>query len=189
MCLYMLVKEILVGSTRVKLVKGDITEIEVGAIVNAANSMLRLGGGVAGAIRERGGPSIQKECDEIGGCSVGAAVSTTAGDLPARRIIHAVGPRMGDGLESAKLRSATLSAMHVAEREGLQSVALPAISSGIFDVPVKDVAEAMLSTTVEYLRKGSPLGMVVFCLFNEETFDVFKDVLKGILKKMENERI
>ncbi len=180
-------KETLVGSTRVKLVKGDITEMEVDAIVNAANSMLQLGGGVAGAIRERGGQSIQKECDEVGGCSMGAAVSTTAGDLPARRVIHAVGPRMGEGLEGAKLRSAILSAMHVAERDGLQSIAFPAISSGIFGMPVKDVAEAMLSTTVEHLRKGSPLGLVVFCLFDDEAFKVFKSVLKDILKKPENE--
>lgn len=179
-------KEILVGSTRIKLVKGDITEIEVDAIVNAANSHLQLGGGVAGAIRERGGLSIQEECDEIGECAVGAAVSTIAGDLPAKRVIHAVGPRMGDGLEGAKMRSATLSALHLAEREDLQSIAFPAISSGIFGVPVKDAAEAMLSMTVEHLRKGSPLGLVVFCLFEDETFDVFKGVLKGILEKQEN---
>ena len=171
-------KSVIVGSTRVELVKGDITQLEVDAIVNAANTRLLLGSGVAGAIRARGGSSIQAECDEIGECTVGAAVSTTAGDMHARRVIHAVGPCMGDGLENAKVLSATLSALHVAENEGLNSIAFPAISAGNFGVPVHDVAGAMISAVLGHLKKGSPIGLVVFCLFDEETFSIFEKVLR-----------
>jgi len=174
------VNSALVGSTRVELVQGDITGLRVDAIVNAANAQLRLGGGVAGAIRCRGGPSIQQECDVVGGCPVGGAVATGAGDLPARRVIHAVGPRAGDGLVEAKLRSATLAAIHVAEREGLSSVAFPAISAGAFGVPLETVARAMLSAAVEHLRKGSRLGLVVFCLFDAEALAAFGRVLAEV---------
>ncbi|MFW9824672.1 MAG: macro domain-containing protein, partial [Candidatus Thorarchaeota archaeon] len=102
-------KEITVKDSKIKLVQGDITELSSDAIVNAANSQLILGGGVAGAIRRKGGPTIQEECIKIGGTFVGGAVITTGGDLKAKHVIHAVGPRMGEGNEDEKLRNATLN--------------------------------------------------------------------------------
>ncbi|HUO87492.1 MAG TPA: macro domain-containing protein, partial [Thermoanaerobaculia bacterium] len=105
--------------TQLEILEGDITEIEVEAIVNAANEDLQLGDGVAGAIRERGGPSIQEECDRIGQTPVGTAVMTGAGNLPAKQVIHAVGPRMGEGDEDRKLSAAVRSALALADRYGL----------------------------------------------------------------------
>src|SRR4051794_17406390 len=114
--------------TQLELVEGDITELEVDAIVNAANEHLQLGTGVAGAIRKKGGPSIQIECDRIGGTPVGTAVMTGAGSLKARRVIHAVGPRVGGGGEDKKLAAARPPPPAPADRRGAQSIALPAVS-------------------------------------------------------------
>src|SRR4030042_3090757 len=100
---------IAIGHTTVELVQGDITDMAMDAIVSAANAQLILGGGVAGAIRRKGGPSIQQECSKIGGTFVGGAVITGAGNLKAKYVIHAVGPRMGEGNEDEKLKNATLT--------------------------------------------------------------------------------
>src|SRR5688572_6289161 len=116
----------------IELVEGDITEQETDAIVNAANQHLQLGSGVAGAIRRKGGPSIQRECDDIGHCPVGDAVITTGGDLPARYVIHAVGPHGGDRDADEMLASATRNSLRVAEQSDLHSIAFPAISTGVF---------------------------------------------------------
>ena len=104
----------------IRLVQGDLTELAVDAIVNAANVHLVLGGGVAGAIRSKGGPSIQQECDRIGGTTVGQAVVTGAGNLKARYVIHAVGPSYGEGNEDEKLRDATLNSLKRATEKGMQ---------------------------------------------------------------------
>src|SRR6185436_1582724 len=114
--------------TQLEILEGDITELEVDAIVNPANAQLQLGSGVAGAIRERGGPSIQEECNRIGGTPVGTAVMTGAGHLKAKRVIHTVGPVMGEGDEDKKLASAVRAALALADRRGLKSIAVPAIS-------------------------------------------------------------
>ena len=121
---------------QLELVEGDITELETEAIVNPANAQLKLGTGVAGVIRKKGGPSIQKECDRIGGTPVGTAVITGAGLLPHRHVIHAVGPKMGEGDEDRKLAAAVRSSLALADRHSLQSIALPAISTGNFGYPV-----------------------------------------------------
>jgi O-acetyl-ADP-ribose deacetylase (regulator of RNase III) len=118
-----------------RLVEGDITDLAVDAIVNAANRHLQLGSGVAGAIRTRGGPSIQQECDQIGGCPVGGAVITGGGSLPARHVIHAVGPFGSDSDADRFLASATLTSLTVAEDTWLASLAFPAISTGVFGYP------------------------------------------------------
>src|SRR5689334_22930847 len=122
--------------TQLELIEGDITTLDVDAIVNAANEHLQLGGGVAGAIRQKGGPSIQEECNRIGGTPVGTAVMTGAGNLKARQVIHAVGPQMGEGDEDKKLASAVRAALALADRRGFKSIALPAISTGIFGFPI-----------------------------------------------------
>ena len=162
-----------INKSTIELVEGDITEMDTDAIVNAANAALQLGAGVAGAIRRKGGPRIQQECDQIGGTFVGGAVMTSGGDLKARYVIHAVGPRMGEGNEDQKLRSATLNSLKVAEERKLKSVAFPAISTGIFGFPLDRCAPLMLSTTLAYLQGETGIERVVFCLFGKESYEAF----------------
>ena len=163
-----------------KLAEGDITELDTDAIVNAANSSLILGAGVAGAIRAKGGHAIQQDCDDIGGCPVGGAVITTGGNLKARHVIHAVGPRKGEGNEEEKLRNATLNSLKVADGSGLKSIGFPAISTGVFGFPIERCAEIMLSATIDYLQGETGLVRVVFCLYGQEAFGVFEGILKKI---------
>lgn len=162
-----------------ELVEGDITEQATDAIVNAANSQLILGAGVAGAIRKKGGPAIQADCDKIGGCPVGGAVITTGGNLKARHVIHAVGPRMGEGNEDDKLRSATLNSLRVADENHLKSLAFPAISTGIFGFPMERCAQIMLAAAREYLSGKTGLEKVVFCLFGKEAYQTFEEELRS----------
>jgi len=156
-----------------ELVEGDLTEMDTDAIVNAANARLILGGGVAGAIRRKGGPQIQAECDRIGGTFVGGAVLTTGGNLKAKHVIHAVGPQMGEGQEDEKLRNATLNSLKLADEHCLRSIAFPAISTGIFGFPVQRCAEIMLATAIRYLQGQTGLDRVVFCLFGHDSYEVF----------------
>ena len=158
-----------------QLVKGDITEQSTDAIVNAANAQLILGGGVAGAIRRKGGPAIQEECNKIGGTFVGGAVITTGGNLKAKHVIHAVGPRMGEGEEDNKLKKATINSLKIAEENNLKSIAFPAISTGIFGFPLERCAEIMLSETINYLKGQTGLEKVIFCLFDDKAFNVFSE--------------
>lgn len=167
-----------VGSSALELVEGDITELDTDAIVNAANAQLVLGGGVAGAIRRKGGPEIQRECNKAGGTFVGGAVITTGGNLKARHVIHAVGPRMGEGNEDEKLRNATLNSLKLADENNLKSIAFPAISTGIFGFDIERCAQIMLQTTIDYLRAGTGLEKVVFCLFGRDAYQVFENELK-----------
>jgi O-acetyl-ADP-ribose deacetylase (regulator of RNase III) len=155
------------------LIEGDITEMQTEAIVNAANAQLVLGGGVAGAIRRKGGPEIQAQCNQIGSAPVGGAVITTGGRLKARYVIHAVGPRMGEGDEDAKLAHATLHSLKVADENRLKSIALPAISTGIFGFPMSRCAEIMLGVAVPYLKGATGLEHVVFCLYGSDSYEVF----------------
>ncbi len=170
--------EVSIGQHTLELVEGDITEMDVDAIVNAANAQLVLGGGVAGAIRRKGGPQIQAECNAIGGTFVGGAVITTGGKLKARHVIHAVGPRMGEGDEDVKLQNATLNSLKVADDNGLESIAFCAISTGIFGFPIGRCAEIMLRTTIDHLRGGIGLKRVVFCLYGKDSYDVFARQLR-----------
>lgn len=165
--------DVKIAGRTLELVEGDITEMETDAIVNAANARLVLGGGVAGAIRRKGGPQIQAECDRIGGTFVGGAVITTGGRLKAKHVIHAVGPQMGEGDEDEKLRNATRNSLNVADENGLKSIAFPAISTGIFGFPIQRCAEIMLGTTIEYLRGETNLERVVFCLYGQDSYNVF----------------
>jgi Predicted phosphatase homologous to the C-terminal domain of histone macroH2A1 len=170
-----------INKSIIEFVEGDITEMDTDAIVNAANATLQLGAGVAGAIRRKGGPKIQEECDKIGGMFVGGAVITTGGNLKARYVIHAVGPRMGEGNEDEKLKNATLNSLKVAEENKLKSVAFPAISTGIFGFPLDRCAQIMLSTTIEYLKGKTDIKQVVFCLFGRESLEIFLNELEKLL--------
>jgi len=161
-----------------ELLDGDITEMQTDAIVNAANARLILGSGVAGAIRRKGGPEIQQECNKIGGTFVGGAVITTAGNLKAKHVIHAVGPRMGEGNEDQKLKNATLRSLKLADENNLTSISFPAISAGVFGFPIGRCAEIMLKTTIDYLKGKTGLEKVVFCLFGRDSYQVFENQLK-----------
>lgn len=164
--------------TVLELVQGDITDLEVDAVVNAANEQLQLGSGVAGAIRAKGGASIQEECNRIGSTPVGTAVMTGAGHLKARQVIHAVGPRMGEGDEDRKLASAVRAALALADRRGLKSIALPAISTGVFGFPMDRAARVMLTEIHRYLQGGTKLERVVVALWGDEAFETFRRELR-----------
>ena len=175
--------EVKINKTIIELVQGDITDLETEAIVNAANTALQLGGGVAGAIRRKGGPKIQEECNKIGGTHVGGAVITTGGNLKAKYVIHAVGPRYGEEHEDEKLKNATLNSLIIADKYNLKSIAFPAISTGIFGFPKDRCAAIMLSTTIAYLEGPTKLERVVYCLYGEETFEIFKRSLQSLIRE------
>ncbi len=172
------VHEFKVDGKLVQIVQGDITLEEVDAIVNAANSYLKHGGGVAGAIVRRGGRIIQQESDEIvrkhGPVPVGIAVVTSGGNLKAKYVIHTVGPRWGEGNEDEKLRSAVRSALERASELGLRSISIPAISTGIFGFPKERGAEIILNEVVRFLReKDTSLEIVRLCNIDALTTDIF----------------
>jgi len=172
-----------INRTVLELIQGDITDQTTDAIVNAANAALQMGGGVAGAIRRRGGPAIQKECNRIGGTHVGGAVITTGGNLAAKYVIHAVGPRHGDEHEDEKLKDATLNSLLLADKNNLKSLAFPAISTGTFCFPKDRCAIIMLSTAIAYLEGPTKLERAVFCLYNKKTLEIFEHALQSLTQK------
>ena len=171
-------REIEVNNSKIRLVQGDITKLGTDAIVNAANSQLILGGGVAGAIRSKSGPTVQEECNRIGGTFVGGAVITTGGKLKAKHVIHAVGPRMGEGNEDEKLKNATLNSLRLMDDNNLKSIAFPAISTGIFGYPIDRCSKIMIATAKEYLNGNTQVNEVIFCLYTTSDFEVFDKELK-----------
>lgn len=173
------------GKTTLELVKGDITERRVGAIVNAANSRLQHGGGVAGAILRKGGSIIQDESNKTGFVSVGSAAVTSGGKLPCRYVIHAVGPQYGEGDEDNKLKNAVCSSLDLASKKKLRSVSVPAISSGIFGFPKKRCAEIILEATKEFIEKEADLSLetIEFCVFDDETYRCFEEIIESIKKE------
>ena len=172
-----------VRSSVLELTEGDITELGTDAIVNAANSRLQHGGGVAGAIVGKGGWIIQEESNKIGYVPVGEAAITTAGKLKAKYVIHAVGPVWRDGKENEdeKLGNATLNSLKLADKNNLMSIAFPAISAGIFGFPTDRCAKIMLSTIIDYLNRESRLERVVFCLYGKRSFEIFQKELEAQL--------
>jgi O-acetyl-ADP-ribose deacetylase (regulator of RNase III) len=160
----------------IELVRGDITSLDVEAIVNAANEHLQLGSGVAGAIRRKGGPAIQEECDRIGYCETGGAVVTGGGALPARWVIHAVGPvwRGGGAGEGRLLRSAVAAALERAEEIGAKSVALPALSTGVYGFPIGRAAEISIREACRFASGARSVQRIVFCLFDDAALAAFQ---------------
>lgn len=167
-------KELKVNNSWIKLIQGDITDSDTDAVVNAANAQLILGGGVAGAIRKKGGPSIQEECNRIGGTFIGGAVITTGGNLKAKYVIHAVGPRMGEGNEDEKLKNATLNSLKLMDQYKLKTIAFPAISTGIFGYPINKCAKIMINTVRDYLKGNTVIDTVYFVLFTHNDFSIFE---------------
>jgi O-acetyl-ADP-ribose deacetylase (regulator of RNase III) len=171
-------RELKVKNSKIRLIQGDITELDTDVIVNAANAQLIMGGGVAGAIRRKGGPTIQGECNQIGGTFVGGAVITTGGNLKAKHVIHAVGPRMGEGNEDEKLKNTTLNSLRLMDKHNLKTIAFPAISTGIFGYPIDRCAKIMISNAKEYLMGETKIEEIIFCLYTSSDFEVFEKELK-----------
>jgi O-acetyl-ADP-ribose deacetylase len=169
-----------VGKTVLEIVSGDITERDEDAIVNPANADLVLGSGVAGAIREKGGSIIQAECRKKGPVHVGEAVITSGGTLKASFVIHTVGPRWGEGNEDEKLRTAVYRTMRVADQNGLRSLAMPAISTGVFGFPMRRAAEIILDTVIRYIGIETSLKRVVIVLYDAQALKTFVEVAEGM---------
>jgi len=177
-----------IGKTEVDIIKGDVTTLDVEAIVNPANNALMHGGGLAAAIVHAGGQIIQQESKKIGYVPTGSAVYTQGGHLKAKYVIHAVGPRYKDGNsgEKEKLESAVLASLNIADGLKLKSVALPAISSGIFGYPVHESSKVIIDSIVKFLeskendKQETSLEKIEVCLFDDATFGEFEKVFKGI---------
>ena len=166
---------------KIRLLKGDITKVEADAIVNAANSSLLGGGGVDCAIHRAGGQEILKECIQIrqkqGGCNVGEAVITNAGKLPAKKVIHTVGPRWHDNNSDAeeKLRNSYLNSLQLAEDNDLRSIAFPNISTGIYHFPKKKAAKIAINAVKGF--KSEVVKEIVFVCFDDENFNLYSEML------------
>ena len=170
--------------SRIKLLKGDITKLQVDAIVNAANNSLMGGGGVDGAIHRAGGPAILKACIEIrnrqGGCATGDAVITTGGDLAATYVIHTVGPvwQGGNNNERALLQSCYLKSLQLADEYKLQSIAFPNISTGVYHFPKEEAAMIAIESINNFLENHVQPSEIIFACFDEENFNIYRRVLK-----------
>jgi len=163
-----------VGRTEICVWQGDIATLDADAVVNAANNHLWMGGGVAGALKRGGGSEVEREAVSRGPIEVGEAVATTAGSLPAKRVIHAA--VMGQDLRTnaEAIGRATTAALQVAADEGLASIALPALGTGVGGFPKQEAARVMVRSTIEYLKgRARSLERVVFALFDGETAEVF----------------
>ncbi len=175
-------RELSINGVQIRLEQGDITDFEGDAIGNAANSGLRGGGGVDGAIHMAGGPAIMAECRKIGGCPTGEACVTTGGRLHVRYVIHAVGPiwRGGNHGEPELLASAYRNTLLRAEEKGVKTLALPSISTGVYGYPVREAARIALRTVVEHCRQAGSLRSVTFVLFTRDTLQAYEEVLGEI---------
>ena len=161
---------------KIILMQGDLTEMEVDAIVNAANNDLQLGGGVAGAIRRKGGETIQRECDAIGSVPIGGAAITTGGKLRARFVIHAASMQLGGETTARALRTSTAHSLRIAAEKGLRSIAFPAIGTGIAGFPLSECAQIMLREVVEHLKGSTSLEKIYFVLFDARALAAFEKV-------------
>jgi len=169
--------------TRIELVSGDITRENTDAIVNAANSRLAGGAGVDGAIHRAGGPAIMAECRKIGGCPTGQAVITTGGNLPARYVIHTVGPiyRGGGHGEAGLLASAYQNSLKLAVKYGLQSISFPAISCGIYGYPPQEAAHLALKACTTFVQENTEIQIIRHVLFDLPIYDIFAQELSKLL--------
>ena len=170
-------------TNRISILQGDITKVEVDAIVNAANSSLMGGGGVDGAIHRAGGPAILEECREIvarqGRCETGHAVITTGGNLPAKFVIHTVGPvwHGGNSNEVKLLESAYLNSLKLALENGLETIAFPNISTGIYGFPKEKAAEIAVKTVTQFLLGNDQIRQVYFVCFDQENYQLYNQLL------------
>jgi O-acetyl-ADP-ribose deacetylase len=161
---------------KIVLLQGDLTEMDVDAVVNAANNDLQLGGGVAGAIRRKGGDQIQRECNDIGSILVGGAAITSGGKLRARFVIHAASMQLGGETTAHALRSSTAHCLRIAAEKGLRTIAFPAVGTGIAGFSVPECARIMLREVAEHLKKPTTLEKIYFVLFDVQALSEFEKV-------------
>jgi O-acetyl-ADP-ribose deacetylase (regulator of RNase III) len=173
-----------VHQSTLEIVLGDITQQETEAIGNAANSALAGGGGVDGAIHWAGGPAIMSELKaKYKGCPTGSAVKTGGGNLKAKYVIHAVGPRYSGSPKDAELlSSAYQKSLELCSQNKISSIAFPSISTGIYGYPVEEASGIALKTVIDYLKKHPEIQLVRFVLFDSKTYSVYEKVLKGLTR-------
>jgi O-acetyl-ADP-ribose deacetylase (regulator of RNase III) len=164
------------GTNKIEILQGDLTEMNTDAIVNAANNELQLGGGVAGAIRRKGGAAIQAECDKIGTIPVGGAAITGGGKLKARHVIHAASMQLGGQTTAHALQSSTAHSLRIAAQNKLKTISFPAVGTGIAGFPMRECAEIMLHEVARHFESPTSLEKVYFVLFDAEALGVFEQV-------------
>ena len=176
-----IVKDVVFKNTGIKVVRGDITEMNVDVIVNAANSRLQHGGGVAGAIARKGGAVIQEESNRIGFVAVGSCALTSGGRLKACHVIHAVGPRWGEGDEEKKLKNAVYNTLKLASQKSFRTLAMPAISAGIFGFPKDRCASIIIQEVISFLsEQTTSLQEIIFCLMDDDIIGFFTENIEKI---------
>ena len=166
--------------SKVIIRQGDITESDTEAIVNAANNDLQLGAGVAGAIRRKGGPEIQAECDKIGSIALGEAAITTGGKLKSKYVIHAASMRLGSHTTEPNLRASTRNSLKRAAENGVKSIAFPAVGTGIAGFPIERCAEVMLEEVRDHLSGKTSLERVEFVLFDRPALEAFESAVEKL---------
>jgi O-acetyl-ADP-ribose deacetylase (regulator of RNase III) len=166
---------------RILIQQGDLTEMDVDAIVNAANNDLMLGAGVAGAIHRKGGQEIQEECNQIGSIPVGYAAITSAGKLKARHVIHAASMGLGGVRTTAKsLRTSTAHSLRLAAERNLKSIAFPAVGTGVSGFPMDECAQIMLTEAAQHLQTDTSIEKIYFILFDTKARDIFQSIWVGL---------
>ena len=167
---------------RISVIEGDITKLDVDAIVNAANNSLLGGGGVDGAIHYAAGPQLVEECAKLGGCPTGEAKLTKGYRLPARHVIHTVGPiwRGGNNGEPEKLANCYRNSMQIAADNGFATIAFPAISTGVYGYPLQEAAQIAINQVIECLNEMPSIKKVIFVLFGRKNFDIYTDILSNL---------
>lgn len=168
-----------VGSSYLELIRGDITEQDTKAIVNAANNRLAPGGGVAGAIHRAAGRELWEECKKLGGCRTGEAKITKGYRLPASYVIHTVGPVYSGVLEDAKLLGACYTnSLKLAVERGIKSISFPAISTGVFGYPLEEAAAVALKSAIEFLKRSDKIDLIRFVLYGDDALRIHENRLK-----------
>jgi len=165
---------------KIQILQGDLTAQDADAIVNAANNDLQLGGGVAGAIRRKGGPAIQEECDRIGPIPLGEAAVTGGGNLKARYVIHAASMRLGEPTGEPNLRASTRASLLHAKELGIRSIAFPAVGAGIAGFPMRRCAEVMLEEALAHLAGETSLQEVRFVLYDAAAYETFRRCFEAL---------
>ncbi len=181
--------EFKIGNATLQLIKGDITEVEADAIVNAANSSLMGGGGVDGAIHHKGGPKILEECKRIrvtewpDGLPSGKSVITSGGDLKAKFVIHTVGPVWLGGfhVEAELLKQSYRNSLKLATTKGIKTIAFPSISTGAYGYPIEDASRIAIGAVKDFLEKEDKLDRVIFVLFSDRDYDVYVATVNSVL--------
>ncbi len=167
-------------TAKIHFLKGDITDLAVDAIVNAANTDLLLGAGVAGAIRRKGGPRIEEDCDRAGPIALGEAAVTTGGALKAHYVIHAASMRLGGRTTADSLRLSTHNTLMRVEEKGFKSIAFPAVGTGVAGFPIEECAEIMIGEVLKHLKSRSSLEKVYFVLFDDAALKVFEETHRAL---------